>query len=150
MSNRYLKLAAFLCILFCTVLAIHQTYFLFSAASRHPFLAGYRISSSIEAGVTIVLGLTAAILLVARQTALRGLAVGIFCLLAVWKYYISGLSMFFYPPFGDGSLRMAFSMWWRLISSGIAIHASQFTTLMTASIFAFYGVYVLRTRTAAA
>jgi hypothetical protein len=154
MRNRHLQLAAVLCVLFCIWLLIEQARFLLFPPTPAPLIAHwaarYRVTSTMETAVMVAAGIGASVFLFARQTPLRGLAVGAFCLFVLWRHYFANLGFYFRPVFGDGSWSAAASGWWRLHGPHIWVYGLSFFVLLTASIFAFYGSYVLRHRTAVA
>ena len=150
MRNRHLKLATALCMLFCIGRVIQQAWFLLFVPAPDPtsasFAVSYRVTSTIETGVIVVISIGASVLLYTRQTPFRGLAVGALCLFIIWRSFFANLGMFFSPMFGDGSLSAAATGWWHLHSPLICLHSISFLVLLIASICAFYGSYVISKR----
>ena len=150
MNNRHLKLAAVLCALFCIGRVIQQGWFLVFAPAPDPTIASfagcYRVTSTIETGIIVAIGIGASLLLYTRQTPSRGLGVGAFCLFMIWRSYVANLGMFFSPMFGDGSLYDAATGWWHLHGPHIWIYSLYLSLLLIASILALGGSYVLRNR----
>jgi hypothetical protein len=144
MANRALKTAAGLCILFCTSLVARQCWFLLNNGypERIAHFAHWdRLTSTLETALVSVVGVIASSLLLARQTAPRGVVIGVFCFLMIWHQYLANLHLYFRPPFGDGSLHSAAAAWWRLHAPLIWIHGLSVCVLAWAGVSAFYGAY---------
>lgn len=134
-----------LCLLFLSALVVLQSaWVLYTPIPREPQLAAliesYRVSSSIDMGITVAAGTALSVLLLRRQTTIRALALAVFCAVVLWRHHLAELDIFFRAPMGDGSLSAAVSAWWRINASGAWIQFPSIAVLLFLALFlSFHG-----------
>jgi len=98
------------------------------------FADRYRITSSLQVMAIVIAGVTFSLLVWLRRAAWAAIALTCLAVFVLWRWYIAELPLLFRSPLGDGSLKRAASMWWRLHGTLLGWHIAKLTLLLLSAI----------------
>ncbi len=119
MSNQRIKLIAVLNAVFWGILLV-QIPLLWSVPLPEPaadhvseFAQRYRVTASLELFAFIAASVALSVLMWLRPKAWTAITLACLGAAFFWRMHVSGLSVLFRPPVGDGSLLGALHGWWQ-------------------------------------
>jgi hypothetical protein len=95
------------------------------------FASHYALTSSIRLLLFVVAAGVLVFCVYRGRRAWAAAALSVLFALAFWQFFLAGLSLFFRPPFGDGSLHGAALGYLRFHSAGLWLHVTKLVLLLS-------------------
>ena len=136
---RLLRVAIILSALFWAIALVQQAVWLPHAlqpqfthdARIGAFATRYAITSSVQLLLFVAVACLLAFYVYRSRRAWAAAALCVLFVLALWQYFFAGLSIFFRPPLGDGSLYAAALGYVHFHSGDMWLHVTKFVLVLS-------------------
>lgn len=149
MRTQHLKIIAIVSVVFWAALLLHIYVTFATPLPDHETVRGfaerYRITSSLQILAVAIPGIVLSLWVWLQRSTWAAIALACLAAATFWWMYISGVTVLFRPPLGDGSLGGAFHGWWRLHGPAIGWHVAKIS-LLVASVITWLIVYARLSR----